>query len=841
MFRYLKLALKIIAITITSVLALALLVTLFYGKEIKQLIITELNKNINAEIQVKEVDFSLITHFPFASIDFHELVMKDAIVSDKKDTLLKTNRLSLLFNVMAVFDKDVAIRKIILEDATVHIRIDSAGKSNYHFWKSSGDSSKAGVLDLQKILLKNVDITYVDKKNHQDYDLLAKKAALSGLFASDEYTLGIEGDLFVRKLVSGEVNYINQKPASIATNLKIVSSKDLYTFDKSSVTIADVQFDVAGNVSAPPDAVVMDLDIRAHEADLASFISLLPPKYAEHLKTFKSKGKFVFHSVIKGENSAKKSPSVTTEFSIRDGQLQPNDGSVELTSIQLSGNYTNRSSSGKSSLVVPELSASLSGHKIKADFRLDDLDNAFLTLHASTQLDLAQIKPFLKADTLETLSGNLAMNVSYSGKLDEIRNVSKEKIYKVNASGNIDISHLSFKLKNNPLDFKDLNGNFALNNNDVDVKSFSGNISSTDFVMSGVFKNFIPFLLVHDQGGEFIAGMQSEHLNLDELLSNKSAASAGDTSYIMKFNPRLTCELNVLVRRLHFRKFEATNLNGQIHLQNQVISGRNVSFRTMEGSIVMDATINASRRDSILMNCDAKFANLNIEKLFYEFENFDQTTMMDKNVKGKLSADVQFASSWTTDLSINPNKVMSTCDITIDNGELNNFAPIQALSKYLKVPDLNRIRFSTLKNKIFIANRKITIPNMEINSSAMNLSGSGTHDFDNIVDYHIVLLLSDVLGKKVKASNQSEFGEIQDDGLGRTKLMITMKGPVMDPKFGYDHKAVGKEIKNDIAKEKQTLKSMLKEEFGLFKKDTVKVEPKKKNEEMQIDWNAKDD
>jgi hypothetical protein len=202
---------------------------------------------------------------------------------------------------------------------------------------------------------------------------------------------------------------------------------------------------------------------------------------------------------------------------------------------------------------------------------------------------------------------------------------------------------------------------------------------------------------------------------------------------------------------------------------------------------------------------------------------------------------VQFASSWSTDLSLNSNKVMSTCDITIDNGELNNFAPIQALAKYLKVPDLNHIRFSTLKNKIFIANRKITIPSMEINSSAMNLSGSGTHDFDNFVDYHIVLLLSDVLGKKVKASNQSEFGEIQDDGLGHTKLMITMKGPVMDPKFGYDHKAVGKEIKNDIAKEKQNLKSMLKEEFGLFKKDTIKVEPKKKKEEMQIDWDAKDE
>ncbi|MBL0032785.1 MAG: hypothetical protein IPP27_11650 [Bacteroidetes bacterium] len=79
------------------------------------------------------------------------------------------------------------------------------------------------------------------------------------------------------------------------------------------------------------------------------------------------------------------------------------------------------------------MSASLSGHKIKAEIRIDDLENAFLTVHASTQLDLAQVKPFINADTLEQLSGNLAMNVYYSGKLSQLQNVSKDKLYEVKA------------------------------------------------------------------------------------------------------------------------------------------------------------------------------------------------------------------------------------------------------------------------------------------------------------------------------------------------------------------------------------------------------------------------
>ena len=125
---------------------------------------------------------------------------------------------------------------------------------------------------------------------------------------------------------------------------------------------------------------------------------------------------------------------------------------------------------------------------------------------------------------------------------------------------------------------------------------------------------------------------------------------------------------------------------------------------------------------------------------------------------------------------------------------------------------------------------------MAINSSAMNITASGTHNFDNIVDYRLKLLLTDVLGKKVQTN--SEFGEIEDDGLGRTQLLLSMKGPVDNPKFGYDRNGVKEKIKTDIVREKQNLKGILKEEFGMFKKDTNRIETRKKKEELQIDWSS---
>lgn len=831
-----KIFFKIIAITIIGFFALAALISFFYSKEIKQMIIAELNKNLATEIKVNEFDFSVIRHFPYASIEMKQVFVREVNDHEVKDTLLYSNRLALLFNITGIFNKDVTVKKIIADDGTIHIRVDENGKDNYHFWKTTSDTAKGGVIDIQKILLKNMKISYFDQKNHQDYQLFADKAQLSGKFSSDEFTLNTQADLLVKKLLVNKIDYLASKRVTLNSDLSVNTKTNIYLLKNSSLKIADVTFDVNGSITAPENSVLLDLDIKSNEADLASFISLLPDPFSQRMKSFKSQGKFVFHSTIKGESSDKKSPALNVDFSIANGKISPSGNEVELSNINFSGNYKNVSSTGKSALVIPSLTASLSGHPIKADLRIDDLDNAFLTLHASTQLDLAQVKPFINSDTLETLSGNLALNIAYSGRLIELKNVTKENLYEVKASGNIDISHLNFKLKNNPLRFVDITGQFALNNEDVQVKNLSGKISSTDFKMDGVFKNFIPFLLVHDQAGDFQANVVSQNVVLDEFLVNKSTSSKEDTSYLLKFNPRLLCELNVSIGNMQFRKFQASQVRGRVHLEHQIISGRDLTFRAMDGGITMDATINASRKDSLLITCDAHFTKLDINRLFIELENFDQTTLTDQNVKGRISSDVQFSSSWSKDLTINPKKVRASCDITIDNGELNNFSPIQAMAKYIKVPDLNHIRFSTLKNKIDIANRIIYIPNMEIKSSAINISGSGTHDFDNIVDYHIKLLLSDVLGKKAR-SNQSEFGEIEDDGLGRTMLFLSMKGPVDNPKFAYDHKATGQKIKTEIANESKNLKSMLKEEFGLFKKDTVTTSKPKKKEEMQIDWN----
>jgi hypothetical protein len=79
-----------------------------------------------------------------------------------------------------------------------------------------------------------------------------------------------------------------------------------------------------------------------------------------------------------------------------------------------------------------------------------------------------------------------------------------------------------------------------------------------------------------------------------------------------------------------------------------------------------------------------------------------------------------------------------------------------------------------------------------------------------------------LLSKKAKQAKKEndEFGEVADDGLGRTNIFLSMTGKIDNPVIKYDSKSAIQNVKQNLKVEKQTLKGILKEEFGIFKKDS---------------------
>jgi hypothetical protein len=78
---------------------------------------------------------------------------------------------------------------------------------------------------------------------------------------------------------------------------------------------------------------------------------------------------------------------------------------------------------------------------------------------------------------------------------------------------------------------------------------------------------------------------------------------------------------------------------------------------------------------------------------------------------------------------------------------------------------------------------------------------------------------------------------VEDDGLGRTSLLLKIIGKGDIAKVGYDMKATGTEVKKSMQKEKKSLKTIMNQEYGWYKNDsTLNQKPPEKKSRFRITW-----
>jgi hypothetical protein len=240
---------------------------------------------------------------------------------------------------------------------------------------------------------------------------------------------------------------------------------------------------------------------------------------------------------------------------------------------------------------------------------------------------------------------------------------------------------------------------------------------------------------------------------------------------------------------------------------------------------------------------------IDIRKLFFAFEEFGQEVVTSANLRGRCAVDAVFTASMSEKLQLDPKSIVSSIDLTIENGELialQSLADIAAymrenklISPFIEVDRLEEkmrhIRFATLENRIEIKDERIYLPMMDVKSSAIDIKASGSHWFDDRIDYSVGLYLRDILVRK----DRTEFGDIEDDGLG-SRFFLSMKGTVDNPQFGYDRNAKKEIRKEERQAERETLKQILKEDLNPFKKREASDNDNSKtgggSSTITIDW-----
>ncbi len=808
----------------------AVLLQGYLNNQIKNLFVRELNKQLCTEVAVREVKFSLFRDFPYASVRFSDITLKEAIKAPKKGVLMKARLVSLRFGLLDLLKNKITVTNVLVRDAKVNLHVFSDGTDNFHFWKkSAGAPGKEFSIDLQKILLHKTLISYRNEPAGQDMRFLLKQSQMKGNFASDNYLMQVTGDLKIEQFSTGNLNYISDKQAKVDLSLKVAGKEGKYTLQKGELELNDLRLSTQGWVTEVNDAYSMDLQVVSSEATLAELISIVPSRYLKALEPYDFKGRAKVSVSLKGMLRENQTPAIKAEMTLNEGTIGRKHSDVALEEVHMVAVYSAQQDRKNELFAITGLNARLKSGTISGSMTMKGFTSTHLVASLKANLDLSDLGELLNSDTITSLHGQLSIDGKFEGRLADLNKPVKEDLVNCRLTGQAQVAKGELGLKGYKLPVNSIDGRVNFDNNNLLLKNLTFRYGKSDFALKGQVENLMGWILLKEHKLAVTGVIASSKIDWDEL----SGSSSGSGEYNFQLPGFLDIyRLHMNVKDFTFGKFAASNFSADLRMSNKVLTANNILMQSMKGVVSGQGSINAASPAHSLIQCKATFSKVNLRSLFYEFNNFGNTDLTSDNLDGSVTADVVYASTMFPNLEMDLSSVKAHADIRVDNGRLVNYEPMKGLSKFLRVEDLADIRFETLQNQVDIANQIIYIPDMKIRSSAIDLNLMGTHTFNNEIEYHFGIALADLIAAKFHRKNpgynrQSEFGPVEDDGRGRTMIYVSMTGTVDNPEFSYDKRAVKEKLANEIRNQKSELKEAFRKEFGSFQGDSLR---KAKNE-----------
>src|SRR5690606_1864421 len=290
-------------------------------------------------------------------------------------------------------------------------------------------------------------------------------------------------------------------------------------------------------------------------------------------------------------------------------------------------------------------------------------------------------------------------------------------------------------------------------------------------------------------------------------------------------------------------------VQGELQLTNRTLNFSNIKFKTSGANVSGNIRIKETSEEYFQTVSNLSSTNIQLRQLMKDWNNFSQEVIRSEHISGQAAASLFLDAPFDLRTGINFKQIKSELNLKIENGRLKDVETFKSMVESMKSPTtklllganniksfgdkLMDLRFETLENTLYIKDGVITIPEMKINSSALNIETKGTHSFDNTIDYRFSFRLKDLKEKKT-----SEFGEIVDDNTG-FMVYLRMYGNLDNPQFAWDKDSKAEDRKAYNEQEKQNVKSMLKSEFGIFKKDSTVQhyqEVKKQKEVLEVEY-----
>lgn len=743
--------LKVTAIFISALLGLCILLWLglltyvhFNKDKFTRTVTATINERISGEVTFSDIDLTVLKGFPDVSFEIKDLVIKDSLWHVHKTEIVNIQRAYTQISLSSVFDGEAYIDKLTLEEGRIHLFTNEDSISNTGVLRTDTTKikkTKSKDNPLVNLQLNNIDILIQHIPKKKDFLLAVDNCLLQIKHNGTGWTAVMDGETELTRFSfnTDKGSFMEEMLLDVALKMEFDKAKAILTVPPQTVLLDKAPYTFGGEFNFNDTPFLFNIDIRGVDVDYAGIHDILTPAISSKLKDIQLQKVDTVDVKLIGKMKYRDTPYVKASFVVKNKDVVIPKGTLSNSSF--TGFFMDEVVQGyghgdpNSMVQVNNFTGHFYGIPLNIkQASVKDLRDPVVHFDMTSDFNVSKLNPLLGSSSFIFSDGNAHVNLNCALAIKETSNIPPS------LRGTISFTKVGCTYTPRSLKFKNVSGKLVFKEADVFLEQFKAQNGQNIVQANGEVKNLLNLYYTAPEKVVIEANVTSDKISLDEYISflgqrggakkdSKATAAqlkdfAGQLDKVMENS---VAKINLDIKTITYKKFNADKVTSQVTVAKSDIELKDTKLRHAGGTLNINAGIKPGNNNNVV-KINADIDHVDVQKLFTSFGNFGQTAIIDSNIRGKLSANVNVTGGISYSGTVLPQSLNGDVKFNLQEGHLIDFEPLGTVGKIIFFNrNLSDIKIEPLTNTFNINNGSIYINPMYIQTSAFNIFTEGTY------------------------------------------------------------------------------------------------------------------
>jgi uncharacterized protein involved in outer membrane biogenesis len=858
--------LKWTGISFLLILIVLILIPIFFKDQIKELVIEEVNKSLNAKLSMGEFDLTFISTFPNMTVELNDTKL-EGINEFKGVELMNVKQFKAHVGFWSVVSGDqVEIDEIHLIEPSFDVRVLNNGLANYDIVKPDSVKTPEEVaepsnfkLSLKEYSISAGNIKYIDEPGAMSMNIKNLNHSGTGDLTADVVDFETKTDMEHITFEMDGVNYLTDVKTDIVMNIlmEFTESTSKFTLKDNQFKLNALNFSLDGFYEMKEDHDNMDLKLNASKATFKEFLSLIPTFYHTGYESMTGKGSLELGGFVKGRMDEVNMPGWDFKLAIDNGSIKYPDlpGSINNIFVKAGSTFSGGEDLDKMTLDVDKFTAGFGGNSLAANLKMrNPMTDPLIISKILAKIDLATLKNFVPMAEGESYNGKLDADINLNGRMSAIETEQYEKF---KAEGLLTLKDMLYTSPDLSQEVNISEMIFRFSPQNLKLETLTAKTGKSDFKMSGTIDNYMGYVFRDELlKGEF--NFNSNNMDIDQLMNivpatesattaetSKSTATETESSEPVLIPNNIDFVLNTNIGNLRYNGIDVKNVSGKVKMKEEVASLDGLSMNAMGGTIGLRGSYDTKDHSKPKIDFAYTLKEIDIQQLANNFLTIEKLAPIAKYAQGKISSSFEMKSDLTANLDPIYSSLSGLGDLSTSTVTISGFKPMEKMAEVLSINKLSKQTLKDVKAKFQFADGKLNVKPFDVQLGKIKTTISGFTTFEQGIDYDLKMMIpkEEIPAAMIKTAEQAiakvntlspklDLKAIPD----QIPVKVDILGTVMDPKVSTDFKdallaATGNLKDNLVQGAKEAIKDTAKAIID-SKIDDAKAELEKRKKEI---------